>query len=109
MASGYSAFDGQRLLVSNLLNGVDQYSFPTMEHIGNFPHAIATNIILQVAMIPRLAVVGGDDGFVRVFDIGSGAFLFSLAHGNGTTLLNHFARLLLINLLSVQLAIGCKP
>lgn len=85
ITSGSSAFDGRSLLVSNLQNGVDHYSFPTMEHIGTFPHVIATNLILQVTLISQgsWAIVGGDDGFVRVFDTRTGAFLFPLRHGDG--------------------------
>lgn len=73
----------KHLLVSNLFNSLDLYSLPTMELKHTFTHAIALNVILQVMIIPhsQWAVVGGDDGFVCVFDICSGNFLFSLIHG----------------------------
>lgn len=75
--------NGKQFLVSNLCDGLDLYSLPTMELKRNFTHAIALNVILQVEIISQLqwAVVGGDDGFVRVFDMRSGSFLFSLVHG----------------------------
>lgn len=76
--------NGQRLLVSNLLNGLDLYSLPSMELERTFTHAITVNVILQVVITPQQewVVVGGDDGFVRVFDLHSGNFLFSLLHDN---------------------------
>ncbi|KAF7983513.1 hypothetical protein HWV62_21850 [Athelia sp. TMB] len=80
---GGSALNGKQIMVSNLCDGLDLYSLPTMELKRNFTHAIALNVILQVEIISQLqwAVVGGDDGFVRIFDMRSGSFLFSLVHG----------------------------
>ncbi|KZP30001.1 hypothetical protein FIBSPDRAFT_726767, partial [Athelia psychrophila] len=77
------ALNGQHLLISNLFNGLDLYSLPTMELEHAFTHAITLNVILQVVIIsqPHWAVVGGDDRFVRIFDICSGNILFSLMHG----------------------------
>lgn len=74
---------GQHLLISNLFNGLDLYSLPTLELKRTFTHAIAVNVILEVEIIskPQWAVLGGDDGFVRVFDMRSGNFLYSLMHG----------------------------
>lgn len=47
-----------------------------------FTHTVAVNLILQVAIIPqrRWVIVGGDDGFIRIFNLDSGNFLFSLVH-----------------------------
>lgn len=82
MFSGHSALNGQHLLVSNLFNGVDVYSLPTMELERTFTHAITVNMIMQVVFTSQQewVVAGGDDGFVRIFDMCSGNFLFSLLH-----------------------------
>lgn len=82
MSSGGSALSGQRLLISNLLNGLDVYSLPAMQLERTFTHTISVNVILQLVVTSpqEWVVVGGDDGFVRIFDMHSGNFLFSLLH-----------------------------
>ncbi|KZP10215.1 hypothetical protein FIBSPDRAFT_690704, partial [Athelia psychrophila] len=80
--SGASAQLGQQLVISNLSNGLDLYTLPTMQLERTFTHTVAVNLILQVAIIPqrRWVIVGGDDGFIRIFNLDSGNFLFSLVH-----------------------------
>lgn len=87
--------NGKHLLVSNLFNGLDLYSLPTMELKRTFTHAIAHNVILQVVIISQSqwAVVGGDDGFVRIFDMRTGNFLFSLVHGERERVLTVLIRI----------------
>lgn len=47
-----------------------------------YTHKITVNVILQLVVTSpqEWVVVGGDDGFVRIFDMHSGNFLFSLVH-----------------------------
>ncbi|EIW74268.1 WD40 repeat-like protein [Coniophora puteana RWD-64-598 SS2] len=73
---------GGFLFVSNLTNGVDKYALPTMERVDSFPHPIIRNAILQVAFAPaaNLLVVGGDDGFLRVFDHRTGKIMHHVEH-----------------------------
>ncbi len=70
------------MFVSNLVNGVDQYRFPSLEKIQSFPHAIDTNYPLQVSTVARgsLVVCGGDNGFARVFDRRTGQLIQRLEH-----------------------------
>lgn len=74
-----------------------------------FTHTIAVNLILQVAIIPqcRWIIIGGNDGFIRIFDLDSGKYIFSLVHDErkfncdiGNYLLSHTRR--------IQLGTGCK-
>ena len=83
--SGYASLnrDGKLLLVSNLKDGVDKYLFPNMEKVQTFTHPIDTNCILQTRALPswNLIVVGGDDGFARVFNRISGQLVSEIHHG----------------------------
>lgn len=74
--------DGQYMVVSNLTNGVDVYSFPHMERIQQFTHNITNNVPLQVAtaQMGTLVVSGGDAGFARVYERSSGKLVASLTH-----------------------------
>jgi hypothetical protein len=87
--SGYAApnHDGKLLLVSNLINGVDEYKFPSLEKIQTFTHPIEVNCILQTRTLPlyHLIVAGGDSGFVRVFNRISGQLVSEIHHGGKYT------------------------
>lgn len=76
--------DSKYLFVSNLVNGVDQYTFPTLERVQTFHHNIVDNYPLQVATLQQAAfvVVGGDNGFVRVFECRNGQLFAKLKHGD---------------------------
>jgi WD40 repeat protein len=71
------------LFVTNLVNGIDQYTIPTMECIKTFPYAIIQNYPLQVAIVKETEwiVSGGDDGFAQIYDLRTGKFLQRLDHG----------------------------
>ena len=83
--SGYAApnHDGKLLLVSNLKDGVDEYQFPSLVKVQTFTHPIERNCILQTKMLPswNLVVVGGDNGFARVFNRISGQLVSEIHHG----------------------------
>ncbi|EGN96709.1 hypothetical protein SERLA73DRAFT_57979 [Serpula lacrymans var. lacrymans S7.3] len=86
--SGHSAIDGQYLVVSNLLSGLDRYKLPRMERILSSPHTIIVNVPLQVAIVPQEGwiVCRGDNGFAQLFCFSSGKFLACLSHNNSSTL-----------------------
>ncbi|KAH7904270.1 hypothetical protein BJ138DRAFT_1019356, partial [Hygrophoropsis aurantiaca] len=83
---GYAVVDGEYLIVSNLVNGIDRYKMPSMERIQNIPHAIITNRPLQLSVVRPAGwlVSGGDDGDTRIYDNYSGRFLEHLKHSGGT-------------------------
>lgn len=62
--------DSKYIFVTNLTDGVDQYTFPALERVGKFAHNIVHNYPLQVGTLQQAAfvVVGGDSGFARVFE-----------------------------------------
>ncbi|KLO04090.1 WD40 repeat-like protein [Schizopora paradoxa] len=74
--------DGAFLFITNLLDGVDQYRFPSMEKVQSFTHPISMNLPLQVATAARgqWVVSGGDSGFVRVYSRRTGQILQVLDH-----------------------------
>jgi WD40 repeat protein len=82
--SGYAApnHDGKLLLVSNLKDGIDEYQFPSMERVQTFTFPTEVNCILQTKSLPQgnLIVVGGDDGFARVFNRISGQLVSEIHH-----------------------------
>lgn len=80
---GHAILDGQSLFISNLINGVDLYAIPNMERHQTFPHAILHNVPLQIAVTHegQWMVLGGDNGFARVYDRWTGQFLHRLDHG----------------------------
>ena len=57
--------DGRFLLISNLINGMDNYKFPSLKKIQTFIHPIEVNCILQMRTLlsGNLIVAGGDSGF----------------------------------------------
>jgi hypothetical protein len=83
--SGYASLnhDNKLLLVSNLIDGVDEYQFPSMEKIQKFTHPIDTNCILHTRSLPsrNLIVAGGDNGSARVFNRISGQLVSEIQHG----------------------------
>lgn len=74
--------DGLYIFVSNLINGIDQYRFPSLEKIQSFLHVIENNYPLQVSSAAKgsLVVCGGDNGFARVFDRRTGQLIQRLEH-----------------------------
>ncbi|KIK77645.1 hypothetical protein PAXRUDRAFT_103392, partial [Paxillus rubicundulus Ve08.2h10] len=74
--------DGLNLLVSNLHDGVDKYSLPTMHCAQSFHHTILKNVLLQIAVAREAGwmVVGGNNGFARIFHYQTGAFWGQLEH-----------------------------
>ncbi|KAG1874140.1 WD40-repeat-containing domain protein, partial [Suillus tomentosus] len=81
---GNTALDGNYLLVSNLKDGVDKYTIPALTRVQSFNHVILRNVPLQISVARQsgLLFVGGDDGFVRIFDYTTGAYRGQLDHGN---------------------------
>ena len=74
--------------MTNLLNGVDQYRFPSLERVQTFSYDITANLPMQVATAFSGAwiVCGGDNGFGRVFDRRTGQLITCLHHGSGMSL-----------------------
>jgi len=83
--SGHAALDGQTFVVSNLANGLDLYTIPTMERMKTLEYTIIRNFPMQVAIVPQMnwVVCGGDDGFVQIYHLRMGQILAQLAHGEG--------------------------
>ena len=83
--SGSACLDGQQLLIPNLRDSVDQYVLPTMHPAQSYHHTILINAPLQfsVARESGWVVVGGDNGFMQVFDYQTGTFQEKLDHGSG--------------------------
>ncbi|KAG2058419.1 WD40 repeat-like protein [Suillus hirtellus] len=81
---GNTALDGNYLLMSNLKDGVDKYTIPTLQCVQSFTHVILDNIPLQISDAKQsgLIVVGGDDSFARIFDYISWAYRGQLLHGS---------------------------
>ena len=71
--------------MSNLVSGVDLYAIPSMERLQTMSHTIIRNVPLQVTVTHngQWVVLGGDDGFVRIYDRRTGQFLGRLDHGRG--------------------------
>jgi hypothetical protein len=82
--SGNAVLEGNFLLVSNLKDGVDKYTVPTLQRVQSYSHVILRNVPLQISVARQagLVFVGGDDGFARVFDYSTGIYRGQLAHGN---------------------------
>ena len=70
------------LWVSNLADGIDQYRFPSLERVRNFHYTVINNHPMQIALCAQLVVVGGDDGFARLFDVTNHG-MEKLIHGAG--------------------------
>jgi hypothetical protein len=85
--------DSKYLFVTNLVDGIDQYSFPTLEHVQKFSHPIIRNVPLQVAIVQNATFIvsGGDDGMVRLFERRNGQLLTCLQHGDENELVQTVA------------------
>lgn len=59
-----------------------------MERVDSFSHPIIRNRILQVAFAPaaNLLMVGGADGFIRVFDHRTGKIMHHVEHAESKRL-----------------------
>jgi hypothetical protein len=71
------------LLISNLVNGIDLYSFPTLQRIRHFDYVAKTNVPLQLCLARQAldwVVMGGDDGAARIYDRATGALVRTLRH-----------------------------
>ncbi len=91
--------DGVYLFVSNLVNGVDQYRFPTMEQVNTYPHPILRNFPLQVSTASHEGlwmVCGGDDGFVRLYGQRTGQHMNRLLHSEGVYYPSNYSHIFLI-------------
>ncbi|KAG2108736.1 WD40-repeat-containing domain protein [Suillus discolor] len=75
---------GNFLLVSNLKDGVDKYSVPSLQCVQSYSHVILCNVPLQISIARQagLIFIGGDDGFARIFNYSTGAFRGQLEHAN---------------------------
>ena len=83
--SGSACLDGQQHLITNLRDSVNQYVLPTLHLAQSYHHTILINAPLQVSVAQESGwvIVGGDDGFVQVFDYQMGTFREKLDHGSG--------------------------
>lgn len=83
--SGDACLDGHNLLVSNLRDGVDKYTMPTLHRSQSYPHNVLVNVPLQISVAWQtgMVLVGGDTGFACIFDYHTSAFLDKLNHGIG--------------------------
>ncbi|KAG1843889.1 hypothetical protein F4604DRAFT_1596475, partial [Suillus subluteus] len=56
---------GNFLLVSNLKDGVDKYSVPTLQRVQSYSHVILRNVPLQISVARQagLIFIGGDNGW----------------------------------------------
>ncbi|KLO04551.1 WD40 repeat-like protein [Schizopora paradoxa] len=74
--------EGAFLFITNLLDGIDQYRFPSLEKVQSFTHPISMNLPLQVTTAARgqWVLCGGDSGFVRVYSRRTGQIVQVLDH-----------------------------
>ncbi|KAG1780879.1 hypothetical protein EV702DRAFT_949891, partial [Suillus placidus] len=81
---GNTTLEGNFLLVSNLKDGVDKYSVPTLQHVPSYNHVILQNVPLQISVAQQagLIFIGGNDGFAHIFHYCTGAYRGQLEHGN---------------------------
>jgi len=58
------------------------YTTPTMQLVRRFSYTILQNYPVQVATLHDmdLLVVGGDDGFARIYNLRTGLYLQKLVH-----------------------------
>ncbi|KZS99826.1 uncharacterized protein LAESUDRAFT_667510, partial [Laetiporus sulphureus 93-53] len=75
--------DDEFIFITNLVNGVDQYKFPSLERLRSYTYPIVHNRIMQIATFGTNIVVGGDDGFARLFDSRTGRLIECLNHSSG--------------------------
>src|SRR5882724_7704838 len=79
--SAYSDLNENYLAVTNLHDGVDLYSLPSMQLIRTYSHGNANTAIFKVSFVNKgWLVSGGQDGFARMYDVRSGQLLQKLKH-----------------------------
>ncbi|KAG1863244.1 WD40-repeat-containing domain protein [Suillus subalutaceus] len=73
---GNTTLEGNFLLVSNLKDGVDKYSVPTLQCVQSYSHVILWNMPLQISIARQagLIFIGGNDGFARIFHYSTGVY-----------------------------------
>ena len=79
--SAYSDLNENYLAVTNLHDGVDLYSLPSMQLIRTYSHSNANTAIIKVSFVNKgWLASGGQDGFARMYDVRSGQLLQKLEH-----------------------------
>ena len=72
------------LAISNLDNGVDIYSLPSMQLMKNYSHGGVYDRIFKVAFVADGELVsGGKGGSARLYSVHSGQLLQTLEHDEG--------------------------
>lgn len=80
----YADLNKNYLAITNLHDGIDLYSVPSMQLIKTYPHGNANTTILKVSFVDRSWLVsGGQDGYARLYDVKSGQLIQKLEHGSG--------------------------
>ena len=83
-SSAHADLNENFMAVTNLDDGVDLYSVPTMQLIKTYLHGNVNNAIFKVSFVDNNWLVsGGQDGFARLYDWRSGQFLQRLDHSSG--------------------------
>ncbi|KAG6848951.1 hypothetical protein H0H93_012525, partial [Arthromyces matolae] len=81
---GSAIVDGDSLFVGNLKSGVDHYSLRNkMQRIRHYQYVPVINVPFQIALARQgldRVVIGGDDGWIRLFNRDTGEQLFYLVH-----------------------------
>ncbi|KLO03998.1 hypothetical protein SCHPADRAFT_841146, partial [Schizopora paradoxa] len=72
--------------IANLLDGVDQYSFPDFGRVRCFTISVGINCPIQVSTAQDGAwvVCGGTNGSANIFNAATGDVLQELVHDSGT-------------------------
>lgn len=72
------------MAISNLDNGVDVYSLPSMQLMKNYSHGSVYDRIFKVAFVADDEIVsGGKGGSARLYSVHSGQLLQTLEHDEG--------------------------
>ena len=80
----YSDLHENHLAVTNLHDGVDLYSVPSMQLIKTYSHDYAGVAIFKVSFVDQSWLVsGGQHGFAHVYDIYTGQLVQKLEHNSG--------------------------
>jgi len=85
--------DEQHIVVSNLDNGSNMYTFPQIQLQQHLVQPVNTNVCLDVsfAFNGMFVLSGSDNGKIFIYDRQNGHHLTSLAHGKDTTLVQAVA------------------
>lgn len=92
ITSGHSSVspDETLLCVTNLIDGSDLYSMPSLQWLRTFPQEVTLNYPIQGSLaLDGVFVTGSDNGTVNIYDILSGHRLWSLPHAVGNTPICH--------------------